>query len=1217
MSATPPLPEIVPGLYQIILQAASPETFGSPDASPVFSYFLTQSDPSPAVPFTLADSWADSGLVGWYLFLPEQIPPSDAAQFVSAARAELPQPYAGDYNQRILVWLAAVDPAAQLASLPLTQPNPSSLLRTPSPLQPAYIFSWPPLSLSMAYGVAVALDAPRQALSLTTDPGNNGLIQLLYPGGQPNWYDWYTEDNHGWAITLPLAGLSAGGLQTRLGLDFGLLADNMGCGLRYFQEQAGAIAILEYPIYPPRAAGQPKPGFVMALHPLLVQDSTLNRLTLDFGGASPNPFQQATATLQAGNLLTTAGGAISFVPLPPPGGSPAAYGASGAPGFAFCATPIATTAGSPGGSALYLAPIGTYRVTTIDAPTGSPAPSGPAQWMCGLSGLEYIEIEIDDLLGLESAMPALVRSPGQSPFTSILSQPSGSSPLADDFTTSWFRFPFEDQPRRYFGQAQASVYFDSAPSGSFAPPSRALLADVSTPTLFPLAPYGGVAANNGYAAIESAALAGLRQSWLTLHSLGPRFLPQPALHAASLGTRLNTAETKQGFLVQLNPEVDGGSSWRSVQFARSPEFAGQYLSITGQGSPEIVGKPIATELLKDGLFLVVSNATALGLFANEISIAGFTFLLDVATAGPIDGNSTILIFKYNTQATLVDLALNTGLWSSPDMFVADQAGTLQQIRLSLAAAGLVPDGGLFASPTSDDSFANFRAIATDPLWTGMIALNCAIDGNGMPPDLQMLLGGINGQLRVHHLGLQSNKLTTGAEGAEIAQSSLFGVISYPSLTQPSPPHDDTDDFAYELLLLNVVFSNSTVQDFKARVGVTINRLFSREVMLVSTPASQSPLIPANTLEIAGRYQLQDGVATVSFVTEQPFYYEFPIPEGSARVLRQVAFNRAALAPVSSVPLGSPPVSPSSTAVVAQLSLEGALWFNQSPFSQATGLDLFSFGCEPLTNMKAGLALSGLAVNIAFTLGPDGAIAGKLVATCDPSTVKLTPGSGMTRPHSLLDSLPLQLSNFLAPAGGFTASSLGALPVHVLQLEAAEPSGSPSVTSPAVVQPAAQPPNVTTAPLFGLEFDMPLGSLGALSNATVGLMAKLVIGWGPSRLVPDTDAATVLVQLPQLFAGYGSFQLQGILKTVFGDANLLMVELPQSGGGLNTVYAVLFNNVQLSVFGKTLPPGVVIDFLIFAGASTSSNGTNTNNLAWFLGATTDQPSPPSSRASRAA
>ncbi|OYW59010.1 MAG: hypothetical protein B7Z30_07505 [Rhizobiales bacterium 12-68-15] len=88
---------------------------------------------------------------------------------------------------------------------------------------------------------------------------------------------------------------------------------------------------------------------------------------------------------------------------------------------------------------------------------------------------------------------------------------------------------------------------------------------------------------------------------------------------------------------------------------------------------------------------------------------------------------------------------------------------------------------------------------------------------------------------------------------------------------------------------------------------------------------------------------------------------------------------------------------------------------------------------------------------------------------------------------------------------------------------------------------------------------------------------------------------MLIQLPQLNAGAAGFALQGILKTTFGDANLLKVDLD----GDELTYAMLFSNVQLSLFGYTFPPGVLIDFLLFAGPPNGSAPTNTNNLAWFV------------------
>ena len=98
-----------------------------------------------------------------------------------------------------------------------------------------------------------------------------------------------------------------------------------------------------------------------------------------------------------------------------------------------------------------------------------------------------------------------------------------------------------------------------------------------------------------------------------------------------------------------------------------------------------------------------------------------------------------------------------------------------------------------------------------------------------------------------------------------------------------------------------------------------------------------------------------------------------------------------------------------------------------------------------------------------------------------------------------------------------------------------------------------------------------------------------------------------MMLPQLSAGAGGFELEGILKTTFGDANLLKVDLD---GGQQTVYAFLFNNIQLSVFGYRFPPGMLIDFMVFAGATTpgKKEATNANNLAWFLSAQPQNASP---------
>jgi hypothetical protein len=323
-------------------------------------------------------------------------------------------------------------------------------------------------------------------------------------------------------------------------------------------------------------------------------------------------------------------------------------------------------------------------------------------------------------------------------------------------------------------------------------------------------------------------------------------------------------------------------------------------------------------------------------------------------------------------------------------------------------------------------------------------------------------------------------------------------------------------------------------------------------------------------------------------SRQRFVYTFPIPAGATRVLERIEFANASLVPVSSQPAGTPPVG---TEIQARFALGGQLWFAPEPFPGAGGLDLFSFG----TGTGGGLQFSNLTVNIQFTLDSQGAMQpGSKTVAFDWTALKVSPSPAAIRSESLLYTLPLQLSAFVSGNPLQTASG-GASPLHALQLEGKGGSfGSPALPGGSPQLAPAGYPYVTATPEYALQLDLPLGSLGSLSDVHVGLMARLFLGWGPSPLVPGSDAAAVLVQLPQLSAGYGGFDLQGILRTTFGDANLLKVDLDTG-----PVYAVLFNNVKLSVLGYAFPPGYVIDFLLFGGNPAGGGPMNTNNLAWFL------------------
>jgi hypothetical protein len=111
-----------------------------------------------------------------------------------------------------------------------------------------------------------------------------------------------------------------------------------------------------------------------------------------------------------------------------------------------------------------------------------------------------------------------------------------------------------------------------------------------------------------------------------------------------------------------------------------------------------------------------------------------------------------------------------------------------------------------------------------------------------------------------------------------------------------------------------------------------------------------------------------------------------------------------------------------------------------------------------------------------------------------------------------------------------------------------------------------------------------------------LDAHITVGWGPSPVMKDWDAVSMSVHLPELTPGFKGMSLQGILKTTFGSANLLHMKY-DNGSESDRIYALAFNNVQLSLFGIGLPPGIMLDLFLFADAN--SDAGSKSNLGWLL------------------
>ncbi|HEU5063747.1 MAG TPA: hypothetical protein VFT79_11435 [Solirubrobacterales bacterium] len=943
---------------------------------------------------------------------------------------------------------------------------------------------------------------------------------------------------------------------------FGLCRDDLsspepfrGGELRYFHGPEGDEA-LSYPLF--KAIPSDDEG-------TLALDVELDPLAPFDGERTRMLFREPPAVLGSAYGYSTAGDTVTLTPLTE---------GEGRAGFHFACRPDERSR-QP---AVYLAPLGSFE---LGLESGK---EGEVRLMCGTSGLEYLAAATGDRLAFVPGQPAF--SPD---FGSKTGGESGEPLLQPPYTTSWAEFAPQGLSaikRAYFGQPDASPNYGlgvvpSQDGKSMTLPAAVAsrvrgLADGSNP--FPLALYGRALTAGGapapavdaLMAFENFALAPERGVRLRRSAPGGEMVagaaeppPAPPVFSDATGAPLKGGETAtpQGFVVGLN---DGSGTsqqgtWKEVRFARSG--SGQMLTVPA-GSEGVVDPWLSTSLVKDQLFMVLNDWSKLPALDWLLSVGGFDFrMAPKAEEWAKDEGQTVLVFKYATSQSLADLIRTAGAWTLKEHFVGDEAkvaATQKALEKALEVAAE-------AEKKPNDPFKRFREIANSSEWTGMLAFNCLVPGTGMPADMQMLYAGIEGQLRAHHFGVELNRITRGEGKAEIAESSLFGAIYYqgtPKETTESPP-----DFEFTLRELEVTIRNSAVTEFHATVLLRANELFGREVALA--PATDPP----NTITLAGQYQRHGAVGTVTFALADPKEAAFDfsgsdLPAPPVRVLEAMSVNGASLVPVTtsdSVVTAEGQVE--AKKITAQVTLEGALSFAEAPIPGAPDLDLFSYG-DP------GVGFSGFGLKVSCTIFSDGT-RGPTTIKPDLSAVVLRDlGEGSRRAEGLVSKLPLTLKGLLHDEGaGLDPTKLGALPVNVVEL--AGPQG-----------------RTASSPSYALQFSLPLGTLGGLADAHASLEATLILGWGPSAYTPDDDGIGVFVQLPFISAGAFGLDLQGLLKTTFGDANLMRVETAKG-----PTYVVLFNNIAISVLGMKFPPRVIVDFILFAGPETKGSG----NLGWSLAA----------------
>jgi hypothetical protein len=1221
------------------------------DVSPAIAVYWVLLDGSPpSGDLDPAATWASYG--GCHAFVPAGLPVTDPAAFVAAIGRLCGPPAA---NVRGVAWVP--DPAAVAATAIWVT---GVIGGTPGVAMTVEELALPFGNIGFnASKNAVLIYDPSPPVapgtpSIAIGAASQGVLGLVRQGLSINLAP------AGSSAAIPLAGPSAGAVVFQANWDRGelynLFADDPaswdlppGAEVRFFQGPAGAEQTLRYPVFLGQAPSQePAQQLVLdvMLDPLHPWDPAQTVLALDvakFGGGGP-----VLPTCPA--FAATDGSVLELVPH------------QGA-GLALARRPQGASK-ETAAAYTYLTPTGTF---TVQPPNGDPS---IRHLMCGLTGTEYLLLAPDATVelvpqgaayapaftapsggskadprnpsgggsGTDPCSPggggssgADLRNPagGNGSDADPCNPAGGDQPVDPDkllngqYTTAWLRVQPPTTPvaaidRGYTMQPASSVYYRSSNTSAYPPALgcrvSTLAATNSPPIPLPLAPYGNVWATGAGQLPSAAALRAFESQIVSPARLAtaPKDMADgPTIFEVSSHAPVDggAAMTPDGLLAQLNTAASGRpGTFAALQLAKSPNttplLGAEELAFTG--SP-VLAPELSYAFTNDNLFMVATDGTALGGlgtgFKNVIQMGEWTFRLDVGySADQTTTPTTILLFKLTTAFSVVDLVANTAYWQGWQTFIDPDPAKVKvvQSQLNTLLCAAKPNG-------SNELFADFWAKATDPQWTGILAMSCGLDAADLPLDLQDLLGGLAGELRAHHFGVTVNRVK-GADSSSwaIDTSSLFGLIHYEMDygPPPPPPLPPPTQFAFQVLRLNVLFENSTLAHFDSRIAVTIPELFSTEVVL---PPCGDPHVPAgyNVIEIDGVYQRHGDSGTVVFDTTSAQVFSFKTPTAGFRVLREAYVTDAALVPISSSTDGT------TITVRSCLALSGLLVFAEDVSAAAQGkpsrvgdapappmdpgaadtqppamdpvaadvsaaargggslvanvpgppMDLFAYG-DTTTTPSNGLGFASYAIAMTTSIKSN---VGEITAIVpDLSRLQVTPATSLARPESILAALPVRLTAFLAQP---------------------DSSGWPVTFDGASRQPFAAS--------CALRFRASLGSLGALSSLGAGFEVDLVLGWEAARGAGNDQIWLLMVPPAGMHGGLG-FGLQGVLETTFTSVALERTTWPASGSPSWTVYSLSFVNVNVELLGIKMLPGNGA-FRLFADPSQGS----TSNIGWLM------------------
>lgn len=665
---------------------------------------------------------------------------------------------------------------------------------------------------------------------------------------------------------------------------------------------------------------------------------------------------------------------------------------------------------------------------------------------------------------------------------------------------------------------------------------------------------------------------------------------QPKKRALKAATRLKAEEdcpvanlttTPQGFLVNLNADK---SAWKCMTLANNEPKGPEETQIP------LRFKNIDTLNDRTGLqnafqtneqFLVISDPAKqddpailqyyIDNFQNQISVADWPFLLDIAHQHKESNTNAaftnILIFKFCNRS-IEERIKDPGLWT--DAAVFNQQERIPELISWIENYIATARKSITKNKTTDNpespqekGFRQFINIVSDPDWHGVLALQVTLNPENLPAEIKAIMAGINpAGFAAHHFGIEANQIKTNEEQQleRNFKSSLFGMISYfnplylayqnGTLSPPSPLPAVTGNYDFQVLDLQILFTNSLVSDFHATIQLSLNTIFDDPAY--AAPTKKDPAIYSNSIVMKGQYDKKNGNISYTFSVIQPntlFLY--------STALDEVRITGIELSTVEDTSPEKDPVNNEAALLTTRFNLSGHM-----KFKKIGDFDLFSYET---------LLFSNLMLDMQFRLqdiNPSDQTPRKKF-TFIPGNISFDKSNSIPRPGSLALHFPIELHSLMyhdpdaskEDAKAVTPESLG-----FMRVEAPLP----------------------TAPVndywYALRFNLNLGTVGALA-AKVGFEASLIVAWTPGK---NNNQTHMYVKMP--FSG--GFSIEGVLKFAIG--SVLFFNNPDK-----KEYAMIFTEVGVSLLGKKLPPnGSTVLYLFGNPDSPAAGDSGSSNLAWF-------------------